>query len=92
MDSGDLFHQIVTLSNALCAKYPVEKAAIVPFPPPLSKLQSVKSSLLLNAALQVCIVKLKDIITGARHGERELIQRCEKNKGRKHKDELNKNT
>lgn len=64
------FYQIVTLSNAFCTKYTAEKAAIVPFPPPLSKLQSVKSSLLLNAALQVCIVKLKDIITGARQGER----------------------
>lgn len=71
MESGNSFYQIVTLSNAFCAKYTVEKAVlIVPFPPPLSKLQSVKSSLLLNAALQVCIVKLKDIITGARHGER----------------------
>lgn len=66
----EFFYQIVTLSKAFCAKYIVKKAVIVLFPPPLSKLQSVKSSLLLNAALQVCIVKLKDIITGARHGER----------------------
>lgn len=50
------FYQTVALPNALWAKYTVEKAATVPFPPPLSKLQSVKSSLLLNAALQVCIV------------------------------------
>lgn len=48
----EFFYQIVTLSNAFCAKYIVKKAVIVLFPPPLSKLQSVKSSLLLNAALQ----------------------------------------
>lgn len=63
----------------------LKEAMIVPFPPPLSKLQSVKSSLLLNAALQVCIVKPKEIITGARHGEKAdpEVWRGEKKKTRR---------
>lgn len=41
-----------TVERFLRKVYCQKKAVIVLFPPPLSKLQSVKSSLLLNAALQ----------------------------------------